>query len=268
MESTRRTADLISGAIWKVRYSTLVLLFQHEQLALSPYAGERAAMDGTGAVAVEGGEVVGGAVALVAGEAVLGELLVGLEHQPVARDLRDDRRRGDRRAARVSVDQVALRAGQRGQRDEVGDDELGDDAEHGQGLAHGQDRRLQDIDAVDGEVVDDADADGDGPLMDERVELFAPLGREELGVGQALHAAPGIEHHGRRHHGPRQRAPAGLVQPGDERDPGPPGLGLVAIRRRRGRRHAGLAGYSVSLSGAVAGTTLTRFSRTRAALPA
>src|SRR5438552_13920660 len=67
MESTRRTADLISGAIWKVRYFTLVLLFQHEQLALSPYARERAAMDGTGAVAVEGGEVVGGAVALVAG---------------------------------------------------------------------------------------------------------------------------------------------------------------------------------------------------------
>src|SRR5258708_6903343 len=81
------------------------------------------------------------------------------------------------------------------------------------------------------------------------------------GVGRraTLQAPRGFGAAGRRPPGRRQRASASLVHAGDERDPGPPGLGLVAVRRRRGRRHAGLAGYSVWLSGAVAGTTLIRF---------
>ena len=86
-------------------------------------------MDRAGPVAVERGEVLDGRVALVPGEAVLGEPAVGLEHEPVARDLGHDGRRGHARAAPVAGDEVPLGAGQGGERDEVRDDELGDDAE-------------------------------------------------------------------------------------------------------------------------------------------
>src|SRR5437870_11846661 len=98
-----------------------VVLFQHEQLALAAYhAGERAPVDRAGPVPVERGEVLGRRVALVAGEAVRGELAIGLEHDPVARDLRDDRRRRHARAASVAGDEVLLRAGQGGEGDEIG----------------------------------------------------------------------------------------------------------------------------------------------------
>src|SRR2546425_7152665 len=45
----------------------LVFALQHEQLTLTPDAGEGAPMDRAGAVAVEGGEMLGPPVALVAG---------------------------------------------------------------------------------------------------------------------------------------------------------------------------------------------------------
>src|SRR2546426_1628963 len=81
----------------------LVFALQHEQLALTPDAGEGAPMDRAGAVAVEGGEMLGRPVALVAGKAVLGGLLVRPPPDPIARDPCDDRGRGDPGAAQVAV---------------------------------------------------------------------------------------------------------------------------------------------------------------------
>ena len=52
-------------------------------------------MDRTGAVFLQGGEVVGAAVSLVTGEAVSGVLRVVIDHQVVARYFGDDRRGGD-----------------------------------------------------------------------------------------------------------------------------------------------------------------------------
>src|ERR1700752_1457462 len=64
-----------------------------EQLGLAEQdAGERAPVDRTRAPAVERRQVLGGRVALVAAEAVFGNPRVGVAHQPVARDLRDDGR--------------------------------------------------------------------------------------------------------------------------------------------------------------------------------
>src|SRR5262249_42674621 len=100
----------------------LVVLFQDEQLALTPDAGERASVQGTWPQSVEGGEVLRRRVALVADESVLGKAPVRVEHETVARDLGDDRRRRDAGAPRVAVDEIPLRAGEVAQRHEVGDD--------------------------------------------------------------------------------------------------------------------------------------------------
>jgi len=178
----------------------------------------------------------------VPGEAVFGELPVDVQHDPVARDLGDDRRGRHRRAAGVAVHQVPLRAGEPAQRDEIGDDQIRSHLELVQRLQHGHPGRLQDVDAVDRDVIDDADADRDRARHDDVVELGAPLRREELGIGQALDAAIGIDDDGRRDDRPGQRPAAGLVHPGHADDAGAPGSSLEVIRRRRQRHGRGRPG--------------------------
>src|SRR5262249_61230267 len=102
----------------------LLVFLEHEQLALPPHARERSAVDRTRAVPVEGGEMICRPVAFVLREAVLRELRVGFEHEAVARDFGDDRRGRDGGASSVTVDEIALRAWQGRQRDEVRDDQL------------------------------------------------------------------------------------------------------------------------------------------------
>src|SRR5438128_295946 len=143
-----------------------VVLLQREQLALAPDAGERAPVDRAGPVRVERGQVLGRRIALVAGEAVRGELAIGLEHDPVARDLRNDRRRRHARAAPVAGDEVLLRTGQGGEGDEVGDDQLRHDGEPRERLRHGPARGLADADPVDRLVLDGAPAGGQGVRTD------------------------------------------------------------------------------------------------------
>src|SRR5689334_14208038 len=66
--------------------------------------GERAAMEWAGAELLQRGEVLGGGVALVAGEAVARVLGVVGRHHRVPGGLRDDAGRGDGEAERVAVD--------------------------------------------------------------------------------------------------------------------------------------------------------------------
>src|SRR5437763_1815381 len=70
---------------------------------------ERQAMQGRDAEPLDGVAVLGRRVADVLGEAPAGVQAVGAVHEAVARDLGDDRRRGDRRALGVAVDDRALR---------------------------------------------------------------------------------------------------------------------------------------------------------------
>src|SRR6266536_2100213 len=67
-----------------------------EQLPLRRFErGETAPMNWTGSVLHQRSEMANGAVAFVAGETVNWKLAVVLEHQPVARHLRQNARRGD-----------------------------------------------------------------------------------------------------------------------------------------------------------------------------
>ena len=77
--------------------------------ALHAHRRERVAMERARSEAVERVEVLGGAVALVAREAVVGPHAVESLHDPVADHLGDDRRRRDRQQPRVAVHHRALR---------------------------------------------------------------------------------------------------------------------------------------------------------------
>ena len=80
--------------------------------------------------------------------------------------------------------------------------------------AHAPQARLQDVDAVD--ALHRADGDGDASRgHDLGVELLANLGREHLGIVDALRDAVGIEDHRRDHHGPGPWPAARLVDAGD-----------------------------------------------------
>src|SRR5262245_9489756 len=70
--------------------------------------GETPPVERAGTVAVERRQVTGGGVALVGGEVEAGVGAVAGRHESVARDLGDDRRRGDRQAAGVPVDETDL----------------------------------------------------------------------------------------------------------------------------------------------------------------
>jgi hypothetical protein len=139
----------------------------------------------------------------VAGEAVRGVLPVQLDHESVARDLGHDGGGRHAGAAGVAVDQVALRAAELGQGHEIRDHEVGRFGQPADGLQHGQPGGAQDVDAVDGLVVRDPHGHGHRSLLDDLIELLAPLGREQLGVGQTRDAAVGGDDDGGRHHRPR-----------------------------------------------------------------
>jgi len=140
-------------------------------------------------------------------------------HDPVARDLRDDRGGGDREAERVAFDD-----GLHGTSDRRGDyavDECGIGArpEHRHGARHRQQSRTQNIKTVNFERAGGADPDAGG------APLGAPLKRAVAGFpllsGQGLRIvenAPqhfgktvGIKNHGGRDHRPRQRPSPRLV---------------------------------------------------------
>lgn len=80
---------------------------------------EGKAVEGGGPVAVEGGEMLPGPVALVAGETVSGVAPVGFDHYPVPGHLGDDRGGGDGDANIFSPNQASLPRRQAGERDGV-----------------------------------------------------------------------------------------------------------------------------------------------------
>ena len=100
-------------------------------------APERSAVDRTGAVFLQGGEVIGAAISLVMGKAISGILRVVIDHQAIARYFGDDRRGGDRK--RLTITAYDRLFGEWTAREGIAIDEhaVGRDAECGECLAHG-----------------------------------------------------------------------------------------------------------------------------------
>jgi hypothetical protein len=137
----------------------------------------------------EGSAVLGGGIALVGGEAVLGVEEVEVSHEGVAVDFGDDGGGGDGEGERVAVEEAGLGAGvgYLGEVEEHGVDEevVGGEGEALDGEEHGEAGGLVDVEAVDGGGVDFGDGEGEGVLADLAVEELALVLGELLGVFEA-----------------------------------------------------------------------------------
>ena len=243
-----------------------------------PDRREGAAVQRRRAVADERLAVLLRSIALVAGEAEGGQVLVPGAHQRVAGHLGHDRGRRDRAHPPVALDHRAARIGQpvgaavavdehqrgggagaasdrvaravgafripdTGLRPRRGREPGGDGRVHrpldrqrldrrrrpcepGDGPAHGQQARVEDVQLVDLGHRGRGDAPGRGTLANQPVEPLALGGAEALGVVEPVDRPPRVEHDRRGHDRPRQRPAAHLVDPGDREG------GEVGCRRR------------------------------------
>ena len=141
-------------------------------------------MDGREAVAPDGIDVLLRGVPLGFGEPVAGVGAFEIVHEGVARDLGHDRRRGDGGDARIPLDNAAL-ARMHVDGVPVDEDAVGVDARRLDSPCHGKPQGDRHAPAVNLLGRDVADAERDGVLADAHGELFAPFGRELLGIVQS-----------------------------------------------------------------------------------
>jgi hypothetical protein len=149
-------------------------------------------------------------IAFVRSQPVSGKDFVPHAHAGIAIHFGDDGRRGDGVAARVALDERALRHGQvDGHR--VDQQKIGRGVQLLDRLAHGQTRGLVDIDGVDGGGVHGGHGPRHGALADALRQHFAPFRFEQFAVVQTAHRAIGREDHGAGHHRSEQAAAADFI---------------------------------------------------------
>jgi hypothetical protein len=192
------------------------------------HALERQAVQRRDAEALDRVAVLRGRVAHVRGELPAGVHGVGAVHEPVARDLRDDRRGRDGGAGGVAVDDRALLVAEVGHREAV-------DQAEGARPRDAEQRVAQrgEVGAVQAAAVDAAHAprhrvDLDGGAQDEREQPLTGLDVVLLGVVQRAERADvgdrerlEVEEDGRGDERTGEAAAAGLVGPGDPADAQP-----------------------------------------------
>ena len=168
-----------------------------------------------------GFEVFPGAVAPVSDEIVLGELVMVDLHDPVPRDLRDDRGRGHGEAPGIPPDDGLLRNGDIDAVNTVDEKVIRREGERRDGLLHGQQRRLENVHTVDDGRFHHPQADGKGVAGDGVVEPRTGPGCDLLGVTDvAVSVTPG-QHHGGRDDGTGQRSPPCFIDTGNDREAAP-----------------------------------------------
>ncbi len=159
-----------------------------------------------------------GGVALVHAEREARIAGVERPHERVAVGLGEDRGGADRRDPRIAGHDRLQRARQR----QIGDARaaIAVDAhvrrthrQRQQRAAHRQQRRLQDVQAVDLVAIRPADRPGERARADDGSQACALRDRKHLGVGKAANAPLRVQDHRSRHHRARQRPAAGLIDP-------------------------------------------------------
>lgn len=136
---------------------------------------------------LEGGEVRGGAVTLVAGEVIVGQNGVERKHEAVALHFGDDACGGDAEAEGVAAHDGLLGPGEIADGEAVDEDHVwGGEAEGGHGALHGEVGGAEDVEVVDfgwgGEAGGEADAGVVGEFF---VEALALGGGDFFGIVQA-----------------------------------------------------------------------------------
>ena len=185
--------------------------------------GEGAAVAGGGAETAQGGEVGGGAVAFVFGEAVAGELRVEFQAETVTRDLGEDGGAGDEKAAGVAFDEGGVGDRQAFDGESVHECVVGQRGESFERTAHGQMGGAKDVDGIDflGRGLADGPADAGfvGQRLIERIALGGGKLLGIVGLGQGPGEQGGevglVNLHGTGDDGPGKAPAPGLVHPGE-----------------------------------------------------
>lgn len=178
---------------------------------------EGSAVDGAGAEAGQGLQVVAGGIALVAGEAVAGIFAVEGGHFAIPGDLGEDRCGGDCGDTAVTADDGFGSIPPVGTEVAVDVDESGLQRKLLHGTAHGEQAGLEDVETVYFRGAGSSDGETEAVLNDP-FEAGFPLRRSEfLRVVQALDRRFGIENHRRGNHVAGQTTAAGFVRSGPRR---------------------------------------------------
>src|SRR6266436_7407767 len=161
-------------------------------------------------------EMVGRAVAFVAGEAVLWINGVPLLHAPVAMRFRKDGGCGDGDAAGIALNQGFL-LDQDVELHGVNEQIIGQNCELLERSRHRLARGLVNVPGIDALGVHFGDGPGKSVFADARRELCSPFGSELFRVVQSDNAPLGIENHRGGNDRTKQRAASGFVNAGDAR---------------------------------------------------
>ncbi len=190
-------------------------------------------------------------VALVVFEAVARAIQRQRAHQAVARHLGDDRGGGDRHHDAVAADHRIAVAGRVDLVAAVDEHMLRHLGQCTDRARQRPERGAQDIVAIDPRRRGKGDRKG-RCRADLLEQFLAALGRQPLGIVDALGNSLRVQHDGGRHHRARQRTAPGLVAAGHRPDAALDQRPLAAKARRRDRDHA-LGRLGLFLAGLLVG---------------
>ena len=179
-----------------------------------------------------------GRVAFMTRESVTGALAVPLDEAGVAAGFGQDGGGGDGTHLGVALDNAALGAGPV-DGESVDEQVIGGGMQARDGAPHGQPGSLVDVDTVDLGGVGNANRPGHGGGLNLGRQLGAARRRERFRICQTLHWTARIENHRGGVDRPEQRAAAGFVEAGNERESLAPGgffklIGAAHVRQSAG----------------------------------
>src|ERR1051325_7520061 len=228
LSSRRRSYSLIAGSIFPfaTSFSALAMTLSRWTAIFSVFSGEqqhrfvdpleRPPMNRTRTVELQCGLMPLRRVSPIVREVVDGVDGMIRLHQQIAVDLRHHGSRCNGDASAITLDERDLRHLHALQRDRIEKKDVGTDGEVLDRLLHGQLRSLEDVDAVDGDGLDDADGHGAGPVEDVAADGQAVLEvDDELRIVDAKEGWLGVENDPRGHDRAGQTAAADLVRSGD-----------------------------------------------------
>ncbi len=173
-------------------------------------------MDGAGAVGLEGLQVRAGSVSFVLFKSIAGEEAIPGFHQSIPRDFGDDGGRRDRSAFAVASRHSRLGDPSAGGFVAVHKHMRGRNHKPADGQAHRRQGRLQDIDLINGLMIDDSYSDIQGLTLDQAISFFSLRCCEQLAVAKKRNSIRGRENDGGGNDGTGEGTSAGFIDAGDQ----------------------------------------------------
>ena len=159
---------------------------------------------------------------------------MGFDHQPIARDLREDGSRRNGQAQAITFDNHSLLDGDIGEPNGIEDEKIGGGTNLEEGLFHRSASGLPDINRIDNLGVYDPHSKAERHVPDQFIESLALTFVQTLRVTKAHQSAAATgKDYGGRDDRTCQRSASHLIQTGDTPKPPRPRLALEDLVRRQ-----------------------------------